>query len=722
MEQGYRTFRHVDQTSSRGASRPSRPKPSHRQTSLFPLAQAKKDEQSLIRASITMEQSNSRLNRAINVIIPDGYCTSITVADDEMCGVEVSQSGSGDSAYVVTDADAMYQAIESSPIFEVLKNNGMWQEDVILSLISSSASDEENAESLHEGNTDSDGIVTSESAESDSSEVRKRVEKLLEDFENKKLGDFQHDNAWKGRTKGIRQPRCPEGPRSPRQTKVAESKGLILSSGNASNVDKMRKQVRFNLPAPVINLLDTVPDNTLANLMARSHPVLQQVLIDAADVSFLFTHTPGQTDASKAYKETMIEEIFGVKCIDPPPAADCKTRSDTAGPGNLSSQEQDEVETIQVKETYTPPSQPIMNVINVEPIQLEETNTPQSKTAVDLLNLETIQVEEPNVLSAEAVANPIQAEDAKRILSERYEAGLEEPVESLDFQYSLSDDNTLGNFVLAGYKVAHPDADNSPRTPSIPGQVTDLTDLVTDEELKEFLKRTKGGDEASTVFPTASFRNEEATSVIFSDDGLGDELIALDNIVDQVQKELAFADCVINKSGSGDSERSLKKRLWMKKTVQRRTSAPREYEGDTDTTVSVTDSEESQETAGSQQQKNRVKSSSKKTSIGEITGIIQRRGNTPEKHSSEGNKGQRRVRFSEENEERLYVVPSVDEDPAANKSSNPRAWLGPTLEEAYIAFEDMMDDLSLSCSGFVESHRKVPSLKKPVKASNAHYI
>eukprot|EP00977_Amphora_coffeiformis_P013890 scaffold3782_cov170-Amphora_coffeaeformis.AAC.9 len=243
-----------------------------------------------------------------------------------------------------------------------------------------------------------------------------------------------------------------------------------------------------------------------------------------------------------------------------------------------------------------------------------------------------------------------------------------------------------------------------PRTSLIPlvaghDKCDDAADLFVDEELKAFLKITRDGEEASPLFP--SFSSDDISSVAFSDDGLGDELGALDNINDELRKELDFADVVINGSNSADSWQ-LKTRRAVKKGKALSKEPPLRDHIGTDSTVSATDSEPSP-------------SDSSDTSEKSIAREGQRRVRFAEK----------RVHFADRHEEFVYhghlPIIILEESSSDETRDGPEPWFG-KLEDAYMVLEEMIDDLALSCTAYAGHSRKQPSSRTKTRASTAHYV
>ena len=102
------------------------------------------------------------------------------------------------------------------------------------------------------------------------------------------------------------------------------------------------------------------------------------------------------------------------------------------------------------------------------------------------------------------------------------------------------------------------------------GMKGDDLDILEDTELRAVLELTDEGNDISAIFPTFS---DDAVSMVFSDDGLGEEINALEEFEGTLRRELETADMIINgvtrqmkttmdnaspsKTGSSDAEKKL---------------------------------------------------------------------------------------------------------------------------------------------------------------------
>jgi hypothetical protein len=193
----------------------------------------------------------------------------------------------------------------------------------------------------------------------------------------------------------------------------------------------------------------------------------------------------------------------------------------------------------------------------------------------------------------------------------------------------------------------------------------DAASLFADEELRAVLKITKDGEEASPLFPSFSDDDHKSWDVC-SDDGLDEELGALEGFNDQLRKELAIADVILKASESCDGIKKANRVFISKKKVPEPPDP-----NDTETTLSMTDSEHSEE--------------------GPRWRIV----STKKRH----------VRFSERNDEFFFIAERPilmnDSDEATDtdefNQQGPHAWYS-SVEGIYLLFEEMMDDLAQTCT------------------------
>ena len=424
----------------------------------------------------------------------------------------------------------------------------------------------------------------------------------------------------------------------------------------SSNKSAVTNITGFRLDTEFYNLMDPSPNNFFLELINRSHHMLCEVVMGALDVPFLFNKT----------KQA--------------PNSNCKSGLQA----------------------------PFMMFPN------------QSRALVSLENRNNFIISSSGPIN-QAVLTQLFGMQSHlggrnvKVKSVAYQDGLpsmegKEPVhlDSNKTQLCLSEWKRRRH----GRMKSEPDRESSknadeekyvvPRTSLIPlvaGQdmCDEAVDLFEDEELKAVLRITKDGEEASSLFP--SFSSDDMSSVACSDDGLGDELGALDNINDELRKELDFADVVINGSGSTDSLQ-VKARRTGKKGKNSYKGTPRQDPIGTDPTVSTTDSEAS--------------ASESSDKLASRTG--QQRVRFAEKC----------VHFADKHEEFIYDghLPIIMEESSADeRKDGAEPWFG-KLEDAYMIFEEMIDDLALSCTAYVDRSRKQPSsrTKARARASTAHYI
>jgi hypothetical protein len=192
----------------------------------------------------------------------------------------------------------------------------------------------------------------------------------------------------------------------------------------------------------------------------------------------------------------------------------------------------------------------------------------------------------------------------------------------------------------------------------------DVASLFADEELRAVLKITRDGEEASPLFPSFSDDSHKSWDAC-SDDGLDEEIGALEGCNDQLRKELAIAEVVIKGSESYDGIMKAR-RVFISKKKFPEPDDP----NDTETTLSMTDSEHSEE--------------------GPHWRMVQ-----PKKGHG------RHVRFSERNDEFFFIAERPilinDSDEATYTDEGPHTWYS-SVEGIYLLFEDMMDDLAQTCT------------------------
>jgi hypothetical protein len=604
----------------------------------------------------------------------DGYCTSIAVEDDQVCGIEVTPSNSDDSSFTTHAVHAMSQALQAKPIFPGGAFNQIFGDNALVSSSSSvSSQEEEDGDSLSpppiygrtrrrpytKGRVDNlFDFLDNEEHHKEDIKPKHSVKKQIELDQTKLLSEESipdKDNQKDEKLSKIQHRRRPEGPRTPRKLRIA--KAVVRRSQQSSTVPGS-KRVRFYYPKEYINLLEPAPYNLFSSLLTQSHKALVQVLVDATDIPSLFW----QRATTSAHTSPVPAEK---------PCTALTSRASAIVPLPLEAFKQPAIG-YHCRETK-------LNGKEIKDVRAD-------KTSIE--GIETVHLEN----RMHNVTKNSSEDD-------------EESPRGLVLLLSSEDSSEI--------QISETISDHTPAIKS-PMNHKELSDLVADEELKDVLMRTKGGDEASFLFP--SFPSDETSSTVFSDDGLGDEMRNLDTIIGGVQKDLAFADYIIKVGQTVDSERTVIEPVAAKKSRTRRDS---DYvHSDTDTTMSVTDSEQSQ---GSQELLFQISSLSLEQNgiDGHATGgTVERTDGSDEQSVDEK---PRKVRFSENNELFLFLVPSFHKDDDSYEESTTELLLS-KLEEAYIAMEDLMDGLSTSCARYAEHNRREPSFKQPVRASSAHYI
>ena len=85
----------------------------------------------------------------------------------------------------------------------------------------------------------------------------------------------------------------------------------------------------------------------------------------------------------------------------------------------------------------------------------------------------------------------------------------------------------------------------------------------------------------------------------------------------------------------------------------------------------------------------------------------------------------KRVHFAERHEEFCYLahLPITGESMSEDKKDNSEPWFN-KMEDAYIALEDMIDDLALSCTNYVARPRKrtQPPANTKARTSIVHFV
>jgi hypothetical protein len=563
------------------------------------------------------------------------YLTSLAMEHDELCGIEVAPSfGSDASAFT---------------ILEYHTSGNMNSNDLdSLSLTYSSDSTQSEEENVEYSNSNKMGTPLVSSLESGT--IRNRVQELIELLDDSSIGEklsifpkhidyINHDQLNQCK-KRIRQRRCPEGPRTPRNTRESKRVGAASSSQGA-----LVKTAGYNIPKHFINLLNPSPNDLFNQLMARSHHALFQILIDNVDVQFLFN------------------------------------------PGNATN--------------------------NNTPL----VSAPQSKVG-DLRDMSNTSLPHDQIIDAhltleregsDCESDPNNQRDPTNCHKVPPQGKSHLPEHEL---WQAGEEGISKQTLIDGDKVDEPLSNSFSETQD-PNQIkqSEVIDLVRDEDLKAFLKFTNGGEDFASLFP--SIPSDEVNSTICSDDGMGEEMNALEKVIQKVQKELAFVEYAVKPSISATSK-NLPNPGKSKKFDKK---PSKDFDAnDTDTTMSITDSEGSQDLSDSTQHIH-ASSSAQSCTNG------QRKGKVPSQDCCvdvNPRNERRRVHFGR-NSEYVYQVPSIETVEDAYQESQSSAWVD-KLEEAYLVWEELLDEISLSCARYVEKNRREPSFKKPVRASNAHYI
>ena len=422
------------------------------------------------------------------------------------------------------------------------------------------------------------------------------------------------------------------------------------------DVEALAKKTTFKLETEFFNLLEPSPNKFLSDLFVRSHQSLCQLIIGSVDVPFLFNRPTPLRRAHEDGKELQAPFMMFPN----------KNRA-------LVSREKNE--------DYIVSSSGPISELTIT--QLFDMNCYNSGRNVKVKSIGYRQG-----LPSLTGTTPVHIESNKLQLrlngwrrGRRGRVSFQSMKPKPEFDGEESKSGTEQKFLVPDTSLIPLVAGDS--------ESDDVADLFADEELKAVLKITKDGDEASPLFP--SFSNDDMCSDVCSNDGLDDEIGALDDINNEIRKELDFADVVIKGSGSADS---LQRRL-RKKVRDKVADLPSST--DTNTTLSITDSEGSHEETVTTD-------------------------DSPEKRHK---KPQRRVHFAERHEEFIYIadLPILIscEKSQAEHNKQSQAWFG-KLEDAYMVLEDMMDDLALGCTTYLERSRKQPSYNKKIRASTAHYV
>lgn len=443
-------------------------------------------------------------------------------------------------------------------------------------------------------------------------------------------------------------------------------------------------QANFNLEKEFFNLLEPAPDSIFSDLFARSRHSLCQVMLGAFDVSFLLnTYGPTSPSPSQGSLHT---------------------------PFMMFPEENRALVSVGSDKNYTvsssgPMSQGVLSQLFLCQSHLLGQNVRVNSFAYRD-GLPSISGTEP--VHLESNMFHVRLNGWKRSRSGP-EVEDQKPDSVVDGENKSP---SSGESKERKYLI--------PNTELIPfmtgkGKSDAVADLVTDEELKAFLKITKDGEEASPLFP--SFSLDDMASELCSNDGLDEELGALEYINNELRKELAFADVVINGTSTTESGESAQRKL--RKKIEKVLELPDSDSGlqthptksDTLATLSTTDSETDSERSHD------LLDSSIATSccVPEVPESAHRR------------KARRHVRFAEMHDEYIYLahLPIIGgegryDDRKGEPNGQFNHWYE-KFEDAYVLFEDVIDDLALGCTNYMDRKRPQPSTNKKVRVSTVYY-
>jgi hypothetical protein len=268
----------------------------------------------------------------------------------------------------------------------------------------------------------------------------------------------------------------------------------------------------------------------------------------------------------------------------------------------------------------------------------------------------------------------------------------------------------------------------SPRPLETASDVSDgAISLFRDDELRAIMEITKEGENTSALFPSCSTESE----IDFcSDDGLGDEISALDEINRELRKELAIADIL-------SADILLPVRKFHKPLPQTPISWDMRYE---DEGTETTDEDDVTISTDELELESMLESVSLSDDNDDddlpqlstpLPGLPARTTNLKGGlHFPSDRLGvRRRVRFAKYIDEFVFSSdhPTTGSSGAQNSvdaqqpATETPEWVN-TLEDVYYLFEDFMDDLGYSCTQALERNRPRPSPDKKTRASTAYYI
>jgi hypothetical protein len=261
------------------------------------------------------------------------------------------------------------------------------------------------------------------------------------------------------------------------------------------------------------------------------------------------------------------------------------------------------------------------------------------------------------------------------------------------------------------------------------GQKNDVN-LIQDVELKAVLNITDGGNSASALFPTFS---SDSILVCESDDGLSEELYALDSIGSRLREELENAEQTLKYAAQSAHAKvsgppaptihddgdpysyhlvEIKQKL---KALERIERSLRKAMSRADKIISQVASDDD---------------ALDDTTVSTDVSSTESKSPGPSVKSSRsvrmpGTDG-RKVHFAAEHQEFVFVTDtsnswagSGEDGPEVDESSG---FLG-KLEDVYYACEDIMDEMAFSCTKFFESNRpSATSSTVPIRRSTIHFV
>jgi hypothetical protein len=254
--------------------------------------------------------------------------------------------------------------------------------------------------------------------------------------------------------------------------------------------------------------------------------------------------------------------------------------------------------------------------------------------------------------------------------------------------------------------------------------------LFRDDELRAMMEITQDGENTSALFPSCSTESE----IDFcSDDGLGDEISALDEINRELRKELAIAD-ILSADILPISKFHNKESIILPHTPL---SWDMRYEDDEGTDTTETDEDDATMTTDERELESMLESISLSDDdhdddmqpLSILPDLPARITNLKGSRYFPSDRHGRRVRFAEYIDEFVFLSdhPTTGAGGGAQTSAEtPQPaetpeWVN-TLEDVYYLFEDFMEDLGYSCTQAMEQNRPRPSPDKKTRASTAYYI